>query len=155
MIMKTSEKTSEVLNELIQINNDRVEGYEKAAREAGNGNQDLKSIFTDMAAESREYRSELGKYVSMYGEQPADSTTTKGKIYRAWMDIKTGFSSNDRKSILSACEYGEDAAQKAYDEALSTNAELPTDVRQLIADQKSSLKKSHDKIKKLRDSQAA
>ena len=155
MIMKTSEKTSEVLNELIQINNDRVEGYEKAAREAGKYNQDLKSIFKDMAAESREYGSELGKYVSMFGEEPADGTTTRGKIYRTWMDIKTGFSNNDRKSILSACEYGEDAAQKAYEDALRTNAELPVAIRQLIVDQKSSLKKSHDRIKKLRDSQAA
>jgi uncharacterized protein (TIGR02284 family) len=71
------------------------------------------------------------------------------------MDVKATFSGKDRKAILASCEFGEDAAQKAYDSALSSDAELPTEVRQLIMDQKTSLKKSHDRIKALRDRQTA
>jgi uncharacterized protein (TIGR02284 family) len=71
------------------------------------------------------------------------------------MDVKATFTGKDRKAILASCEFGEDAAQKAYDEALSSEAELPAEVRQLIMDQKLSLKKSHDYIKALRDKQPA
>ena len=153
--MKTNEKTSEVLNDLIQINNDRIEGYEKASKETAPEDADLRTLFESMAAESRSYVTDLTKHVAISGNEPADGTTVKGKIYRAWMDVKATFSGKNRKAILASCEYGEDAAQKAYDEALATDAELPTEIRQLITDQKSSLRKSHDKIKRMRDAQPA
>lgn len=153
--MKTNEATSEVLNDLIRINNDRIEGYEKAAKETDAVDADLRAVFTSMASESRQYVTELTRYVAGAGEEPAKDTTVSGKIYRAWMDVKATFTGNSRKAILASCEYGEDAAQKAYDTALKTDAELPVDIRQLIMDQKSSLKRSHDQIKRMRDAQPA
>lgn len=153
--MKTNEKTNEVLNDLIQINNDRIEGYEKAAKETHAADADLRALFLSMAAESRRYVNELSSYVARTGEEPADGTTLRGKIYRTWMDVKATFSGKDRKAILASCEYGEDAAQKAYEEALEADVELVTEIRQLITEQKSSLLKSHDKIKRLRDTQPA
>jgi len=53
--MKTNEKNIDVLNDLIQINNDRVAGYEKAANETEFVDADLRSIFNSMASESRTY----------------------------------------------------------------------------------------------------
>jgi uncharacterized protein (TIGR02284 family) len=153
--MKTNEKTSEVLNDLIEINNDRVRGYEKASKETAPEDADLRSLFESMAAESRSYVNDLTKHVTISGNEPADGTTMKGKIYRTWMDVKATFSGKNRKAILAACEYGEDAAQKAYQQALATDIHLPDDIRQLIAEQQSNLKKSHDKIKKMRDTQHA
>jgi uncharacterized protein (TIGR02284 family) len=153
--MKTNEKTAEVLNDLIQINNDRIEGYERAAKETDASDADLRSLFLSLASESRLYVNELSKYVARSGEEPANGTTLSGKIYRAWMDVKATFTGKDRKAILASCEYGEDAAQRAYDEALKTDAELPTEIRQLITEQKSSLRKSHDKVKRMRDTQPA
>lgn len=153
--MYTNEKTAEVLNDLIRINNDRIEGYEKAAKETNVKDADLQSLFRQMSAESRSYVTDLSKYVNNAGKEAAKDTTLGGKIYRAWMDVKAAFSGQDRKAILSSCEYGEDAAQKAYDTALSTDAALPAEIRQLIMDQKTSLKKSHDRIKKMRDAQPA
>ncbi|MEO5562348.1 MAG: PA2169 family four-helix-bundle protein [Chitinophagaceae bacterium] len=153
--MKTNEKTYEVLNDLIQINNDRIVGYEKAAKETAAEDGDLRSLFLNMGSESRRYVNELSKYVSQAGKEPADGTTASGKIYRAWMDVKATFTGKDRKAILASCEFGEDAAQKAYEEALKTDAELPTEIRQLITEQKSNLRKSHDKVKRLRDTQPA
>lgn len=153
--MYTNEKTAEVLNDLIRINNDRIEGYNKAADEAANKDVDLQAIFRQMAAESRSYVNDLSKYVARSGEKLETDTTFRGKIYRAWMDVKATFTGKDRKAILASCEYGEDAAQKAYDTALSSDAELSTEIRQLIMDQKTSLKRSHDIIKKMRDAQPA
>lgn len=152
--MYVNEKTTEILNDLISINNDRIEGYNKAEKETDNTDADLQTIFRQMASESRSYVNDLSKYVAATGDQPTDKTSLSGKIYRTWMDVKATFTGKDRKAILASCEFGEDAAQKAYDEALSSDAELPVEIRQLIMDQKSSLKKSHDHIKALRDKQA-
>ena len=153
--MYVNEKTSEVLNDLISINNDRIEGYNKAEKECDNDDTDLQSHFRQMSAESRSYITDLSKYVAASGERPTDNTSLSGKIYRAWMDVKATFTGKDRKAILASCEFGEDAAQKAYDSALSGDADYNTEVRQLIMDQKTSLKKSHDRIKSMRDRQPA
>ena len=153
--MATNDNVSEVLNDLIRINNDRIAGYEKAADEARNIDVDLRAIFSRMSEESRQYAAELTQEVVKSGGEPATGTTNSGKIYRAWMDLKATFTGNSRQAILENCEFGEDAAQKAYDSALKTDTELSADVRQLIANQKSSLKTSHDVIKKYRDLHAA
>jgi uncharacterized protein (TIGR02284 family) len=152
--MKANERTSEILNDLIQINNDRVAGYEKAANETDIKDVDLRSLFSEFTADSRRYANELVRYVNITSE-PAEGTTARGKIYRMWMDVKATFSGKDRKAILASCEFGEDAAQKAYDAALSSNADIPIEVRQLIMDQKTGLKRSHDRIKRMRDAQPA
>jgi uncharacterized protein (TIGR02284 family) len=144
-------KTTEVLNDLLRINNDRIEGYEKATNEAGD--LDLKTLFTNMANESRTYANKLTSLIRNYGGDPAtNSTTVSGKIYRAWMDVKTTFTGKDRQSILNACEFGEDAAQSAYRDALATN-DLSEESKTLIYEQQAALRKSHDIIKKYRDLQ--
>jgi len=153
--MYVNERTSEMLNDLISINNDRIAGYNKAEKESDAKDADLRSLFRQMSAESRSYVTDLSKYVAVSGDEPTSKTSLSGKIYRTWMDVKATFSGSDRKAILASCEFGEDAAQKAYDSALSSDAELTTEVRQLIMDQKLSLKKSHDRIKALRDKQPA
>jgi uncharacterized protein (TIGR02284 family) len=153
--MATNDNLVTVLNDLIRINNDRVVGYEKAADEARDIDVDLRAVFSRMAEESRQYAAELTQEVVKLGGDPATGTTNSGKIYRVWMDLKATFTGNSRQAILENCEYGEDAAQKAYDSALKSDAEMTSDVRQLISNQKSSLKTSHDVIKKYRDLHAS
>jgi uncharacterized protein (TIGR02284 family) len=152
--MEKNEKNAEILNDLVEINNDRIEGYEKAAKETATEDADLRSLFMDMAGESRTYAAELKKHVISAGEEPASDTTQRGKIYRVWMDVKAAITGHDRKAILASCEYGEDAAQKAYDKALEEEG-LTAEVRGLIVEQKAKLRKSHNEIKRMRDTQTA
>lgn len=146
-----NQETIDVLNDLVRINNDRINGYEKAANETSDGDVDLKGLFTKMANDSRGYVRELSDVIGKAGGEVATDTTASGKIYRAWMDVKAAFTGSDRKAILSSCEYGEDAAQRAYDTALSSDAEIDAEARQLIMTQKKALKESHNMIKKYRD----
>ncbi len=141
----------EVLNDLIKINNDRIDGYHKAAAETKNIDVDLPAIFNAMADESRKYAAELTSRVTELGGESETGTTNMGKLYRAWMDVKATFTGKDRTAILASCEFGEDAAQRAYRDALASDADIDTETRQLIASQKAALKDSHDLIKKYRD----
>ena len=68
--MSTNEKLTEVLNDLIQINNDRVTGYEKASDEAKSIDVDLQATFNKMANESRKYVAELTNEVQRLGGEP-------------------------------------------------------------------------------------
>ncbi len=149
--MTNSENLSETLNDLVRINNDRITGYEKAAEQAESIDVDLKVIFNKMASESRDYIRQLDEKVLSLGGKPSADSTFAGKIYRTWMDVKNTFTGSDRTSILESCEFGEDAAQKAYNEALESDAEMDAETRKLIMEQKNSLKTSHDMIKKYRD----
>ena len=148
--METTEKKSvKVLNDLVVINNDRIEGYERAAKETEDA--DLKQLFSSMANESHKHKAELlAEVVGLDGE-PAEGTTTSGKIYRAWMDVKAALSGKDRKAILASCEFGEDAALEVYKEALESD-ELSVSGRSLVSKQKDLIQSSHDKIKAMRDS---
>lgn len=147
---KTTSDTIEVLNDLVAINNDRIAGYEKALKELSAEDSDLSSLFTDMVRESQEIRNELGTEVQVSGGEMETGTTNSGKIYRAWMDVKALFSGHDRHAILASCEMGEDAAQRAYDSALTVE-DLPDYLRQILIEQQQTLKASHDRIKALRD----
>jgi uncharacterized protein (TIGR02284 family) len=148
------EKNAEILNDLIKINNDRIKGYEKAAKETDTKDADLRAVFTDMASESRRYAEQLESHLAGRGPSPDGESTVSGSIYRAWMDVKALFTGKDRKTILASCEYGEDAAQKAYESALK-ETEISPEVRQVVSDQKAKLRKSHDTIKRMRDTQPA
>ncbi len=152
MIMETRENVIEELNDLIEINNDRIVGYERAIEETKIEDSDLKSIFAQMATESREYNQELTQEVISLGGEVETGTTSSGKIYRAWMDVKATFTGHSRKSVLENCEFGEDAAQKAYRSALDDD-DLSSTSRELVMRQQQALKLSHDKIKMMRDQQ--
>ncbi|MBB2146461.1 PA2169 family four-helix-bundle protein [Pedobacter sp. LMG 31464] len=150
--METRTVNAEVLNDLILINNDRVAGYEKAIEELSVEDSDLKTLFVKMIRESHRHKMALATEVQTLGEDIEEGTTNSGKIYRAWMDVKAMFTGIDRKAVLSNCESGEDAAQRAYKMVLETQG-LSANLRSMITEQKAELRASHDEIKRLRDSQ--
>src|ERR1700754_512094 len=150
--MQNTTETIEVLNDLIQINNDRVAGYEKAIKETKAEDDDLKVLFATMIAESHRIRIALATEVQALGASVEQGTTTTGKIYRAWMDVKAAFGGLSRHAILVSCEAGEDAAQKAYRTAL--DQDLPAFIKDLLTQQQEALRASHDEIKALRDQYA-
>lgn len=149
--MEAKNDLTVVLNDLIRINYDRTAGYHKAVEELKPTDIDLKTMFTNMANTSVQYSNALAAEVRNSGGVPAADSTQSGKLYRVWMDIKSNITANDRKSVLALCEFGEDAALKAYKLALESDAEMPPNIRQLIEDQMSSLQSSHDVVKRYRD----
>jgi uncharacterized protein (TIGR02284 family) len=150
--MENNKNAVEVLNDLVLINNDRIEGYERAIEETETEDSDLDSVFRAMIEESKQCNQELSNEIRNLGGEIETGTTNSGKIYRAWMDVKATFTGHSRKSVLENCEFGEDAAQKAYKSALEDD-DLQGTCRDLVGRQKQSLRASHDKIKMMRDSQ--
>jgi uncharacterized protein (TIGR02284 family) len=151
--METTEKSIDVLNDLIEINHDRIAGFEKASKDLGEGEFALKELFEQFASESRTYSSELASAVSQFGGEVETGTSGTGAIHRAWIDVKATFTGHDRKSVLAECERGEDAIKKAYQSALDPENELAFDVADLVRRQQQGINAAHDQIKALRDSE--
>ena len=145
-----TQKTATAINDLIIINNDRYEGYKKAADEIKES--DLKSLFTEFSNQSKQFAAELRKFVPETKDAAEQETKTSGKLYRIWMDFRSAVSDHDRKSILSSCEFGEDAAKKTYDDVMEHSEDLPSGAMDVIRKQREDLQKGHDTVKSLRDS---
>ncbi|MCY7328980.1 MAG: PA2169 family four-helix-bundle protein [Saprospiraceae bacterium] len=145
--MQNNEELVDALNELVRINYDRVFGYELAIEDVENTDVDLKAVFSKYADQSREYVTHWQQTITSLGGEPVADSTVRGKLFRVWMDFKATLTGKSRQSMLDSCEFGEGAAQRAYQEALETDAHLPDNIRQEIAEQKAELKSSHDSIR--------
>lgn len=146
--MKT-EKAIDVLNSLIEINNDRIYGYETASKEVEG--TDLKMMFSLSTETSIKCKAQLVAEVQGLGGKKTESTTTSGKFFRLWMDIKASVSGKDRKVILDSCVFGENAAIETYEEALKEVENLTLNQLTIIQEQLILIKADYDKVKKLRD----
>jgi len=148
--MLTAENTISILNDLIEINNDRIAGFEKAIADINEENVDLKTLFQEYTGQSRKFSQELTTVVSNHAGEAETGTSVAGNLHRTWIDVKALFGGSDRKSILEEAERGEDAIKKAYSDAIKSGA-LSGDDLQLVTRQSEEIRSAHDRIKALRD----
>jgi len=145
-----TQKSIDLLNSLIEINNDRVEGYETAANETEAA--DLKSLFAELKNTSVQNVGALRSAVTELGGTPEEGTRVTGKFFRAWMDVKAALTGNNRHQILSSCEFGEDKALEVYEDILANSpTALSGEQLSMIRSQQAALRDDHDKVKMLRD----
>ncbi|NDP27090.1 MAG: PA2169 family four-helix-bundle protein [Flavobacterium sp.] len=144
-----TEKTIDVLNSLIEINNDRIYGYETASKEVEE--TDLKMMFSNATETSRKCKAQLVAEVISLGGKPTESTTTSGKIYRIWMDVKASVTGKSRRVILDSCVFGEEAAIDTYKDALGEEENLSSNQHMMIAEQLLLIKADYDSIKIVRN----
>lgn len=109
----------EALNDLIEINRDRVKGYERAIQDVTVVHLDsTMRSFQQYKKDSEDYIQQLSQHVRDMGGTPASGSTVGGMIHRAWIDVKTAFSAHEKESALESCIFGDEAAIKAYESAL-------------------------------------
>ena len=147
--MQNTAETIQVLNDLVQINNDRIVGYERAIRQTKIEDADLKILYASMVAEGHRMKIALATEVQALGAEIEHGTTTSGRIYQAWLDVKAMFAGNSRQTVLANCEAGEQAVQRAYRMAL--NHDLPAYIRELLTRQQDALYASMGEIRSMRD----
>lgn len=144
------EKSIDVLNKLIEINNDRIEGYETASKETEE--TDLKTLFAHFIKTSQKCKQELVAEVLHLGGSPIEGTKTTGKFFRVWMDVKAALTGKDRKAIINSCEYGEDTAVDTYEKVLRNDLDKITPAQQtLVSAQHLLIKADHDKVRSMQD----
>lgn len=150
--MENTKATVEMLNDLVQINNDRINGFERALKDLSDSDADIRYLFTNCIGQSHEFKMELATEVQALSS-PKDvqnDTSVSGTLHRTWLDLKAKFTGHSTKGILEECEFGEDAILKAYKTVLEEEY-IPAYIRQMLVKQQAILQKAHDEVKAFRD----
>lgn len=137
----------DVLKELTEFVNDGREGYEKAAEESKNPG--FITYYRQLASQRAGFANELNVLIRQYGGEAETDSTLKGKLYRQWMDIKAAFAGRDEEAVIGSNIYGEEWAQKAYNDALE-NTSLPPDVRQVVERQRQSSQDAYAQLNQMK-----
>ena len=139
----------ETLNGLIETSRDGEDGFSACADNVRNAV--LQIYFAEKAERCREGAEQLEEIVREMGG-PARSGSILGGAHRFRVNIRSAIAGMDDDAILAECERGEDAAQRAYEEAL--NQPLPVDVRRIVFRQYAEVKTNHDRVREMRNATA-
>lgn len=143
-----NEKNVSELNNLLQITNDRLEGFQKVEKKLIDSNPTLKGDYDNMVTESNKMRSDLSSLIRQKGGEPDDSTTVAGGLHRTWIDVKNSLTGNNDEATLENVAFGEKAAVEAYENALDSGNLCPESTK-LVQDQLHHLKASYQKFENL------
>ena len=143
---ETTKETVSTLEGLISILEDGKLGYINAGEHIEDPS--VKNEFFEYARERALFIVELQDEINKLGK----STDTSGggplgAIHRAWIDIKSAFTSGDTESIINACITGEEAAIEKYKMALEKN-ELDYDQAAIVSKQLNSIENILAKLKR-------
>ncbi|MCU7613593.1 PA2169 family four-helix-bundle protein [Chryseobacterium sp. GMJ5] len=144
-----NDKTVTVLNDLLQITNDRIAGFEKVEGKIWEKYPEIKKEYERMISQSKLMKVELIDLINMHGGNPNDTPTVAGSLHRTWIDVKNSFTlGNIEESTLENVVFGEKAAMEAYQKALD-DGNLSPDCHKIISDQLNSLTISYNQFKNI------
>jgi uncharacterized protein (TIGR02284 family) len=111
---------------------------------------DLKVYFIQEAQHRGAFARELEAEVSdVTGQTFEAGSTASGTLHRLWGDLKANVGGGDH-TLLETAEQGEDAAVKAYIEAIAAESPSPA-LHDMLRRQQVHIQASHDRVKALRD----
>lgn len=145
--MPATNESLDIVKDLIETCRDGQNGYLHAASQVES--PELKNFFDEQTLERGRFAVELEDASKRLGEvEASDTGTVAGVVHRAWFELKGDLGAGDH-SILVSVEQGEDAAKKAYEDAMK--AALPESLLALIREQYAQVKANHDKVRAWRD----
>lgn len=144
------EKVKVTLEKLIDILRDGHQGFMELEKNLQD--PEARTFFLKETQVRSNFAAELENELHRLGVKDVhQSGMVSGKVHRTWGELKAKLGGGDH-TLLATAEQGEDAAKKAYEEALKEH--LPADIREILTRQQTSVLASHDKVKALRDSKA-
>jgi uncharacterized protein (TIGR02284 family) len=139
----------DIVKEVVQVLHDGQKGFADLSEHIKD--PQVKTFFVEESQTRSRYASELE---SAAGIEKDESGTAAGAMHRTWGDLKGKLGGGDH-TLLETAEQGEDAAKKAYEDALKEAGAVRPAIRQLLEKQQIHIRQSHDKVKAFRDSKKA
>jgi len=126
-----NQPTIDQLHELIQTNEDSVQGYADAAEHLKEG--DLSTIFYRLSQQRALFREELKDCVRQLGGDDEKTTKVTHQLSRLWMNFKSGLNGSDTIKIIDDCKKADIGAVKNYEEVINSNP--PEYIRDIMINQ--------------------
>ena len=146
--MSQMKENVEKLNELLEKNYDSEKGFKNAADDVKN--ERLKTFFEESAKQRYDFGHELKAEIKSLGGTPDKGTSTKADAHRAWMDLKSAFSSDNEEAVLEEAARGEKAAVEDYNKIIK-GSEFPPSTANLLIKQRNAIERTFKKVKDLED----
>jgi len=144
---KTLHEVEETITSVIDSLIDGQEGFQKTGEQLKN--ESLREFFLAESLTRAEFRGDLEEVLHQEGVHDIkEGGTVSGTLRRTWGDLKAALGASEH-SILETAEKAEDAAVKAYSEALK--GKLPFPVHELLSKQAAHIQASHNFVREARD----
>ncbi len=141
-------ETTALVKTVIQVLNDGARGFSDIGERIKA--PEIKTYFIEESQTRAQFAREIQ---AAAGVSEDVGGTSVGTVHRVWADLKASLGGSDH-SLLETAEQGEDAAKKAYKEALD-DADTDSSVRAVLTRQQTHIQASHDRVKAYRDSTAS
>ncbi|ARN78339.1 hypothetical protein BST97_10255 [Nonlabens spongiae] len=146
--MSYTKEVSNKLNNLLEKNYDAEAGY-KTAKENVKSTR-LKDFFASQAQERYNFGHELKDEIKSFGQEPDKGTSVAGDAHRAWMNIKSTFSTDNEESVLEEAIRGEKAAVEEYNEVINDST-LPASTRNVLTKHRDNIQSALNKVEQMED----
>ena len=145
-VKQTRGEILDALNQLQTRSHDAEEGDQEAAENAKDA--ELKSMFLAQSRQRAEFGMELDREIRTLGGEPDTGTSLLSDLHRAWINIKSSFSSDDDKATVQECHRGDHEALDDYNSVLQ-QTDLVASTRELLLRQKQSIETAHASMARL------
>lgn len=122
------------LEEIIDICNDGVNGYETAADKIEDKDESLKTLFLRLAQQRKGFIENIRTEANRLGIEFKETGTVKGFFHRTWLTAKANFSSDEKVKVIEEAMTGEKKAMDVYSGVIA-DTELPDYLRDTLKEQ--------------------
>ena len=143
-------KTIAALNDLLQITNDRIEGFQRVEKIVIGSPHNLREVYDRAKTEAVKMRTELSSLVIGKGGDENNNTTLAGGLHRTWIDVKNSLLGDREESTLENVKFGEKAAIEAYENALESG-DLCSESNKVVQDQLMKLRTSFQQFSSMEE----
>lgn len=145
-VKETRGEILDQLNSLLTLNHDAEKGYQEAAENVKDN--ELKSLFLVQSRQRNEFAQEIEREIKTLGGEPSTGTSLSADLHRAWINIKSTFSSDDDKATVKECHRGDQEALNSYNSVLQ-ETDLVASTRELLLRQKQSIDTANSTMARL------
>jgi uncharacterized protein (TIGR02284 family) len=146
-----AKKVQTALEKLIDVLKDSHQGFLDLGQHIKE--EPVRLFFLKETQERANFAAELTNELHHLGVKDVKQDGgVSGTIHRAWGELKAKLGGGDHELLVTA-EQGEDAAKKAYKDALAET--LPNNIRDLLLRQQAHVEMSHDTVRGFRDAKTA
>jgi uncharacterized protein (TIGR02284 family) len=147
--MNVKETRGEILDQLsrlLTLCHDAEKGYQEASENVDDN--ELKTLLLAQSRQRTEFAQELDREIRALGGEPDNGTSITADLHRAWINIKSTFSTNDDKAVVQECHRGDQEALNTYNSVLQ-ETDLVASTRELLLRQKQSIDSANSTMARL------
>lgn len=132
-------KLKKDLENIVDICNDGLNGYETAADKLENKDESIKTLFLRLSQQRRGFIEKIKTEGIRLGVDFKETGTLKGFFHRTWLKARANFSSNEKVKVIDEAMTGEKKALEVYTKVMA-DPEIPDYLREILEEQQRLIK---------------